>query len=167
MSPTSQQLAIQIPSSTLPDPHWTAYVTALVVPIVALTAAWIAFRQWQIARNKLKLDLYDKRMAVYEVVRKALSVATSHGKLSHDDEIEYLTGIRTAKWLFGPKVATYLEETLWHKIVDFGLHNTMSSSSSGDERTKHVHARAETMKWLMAQYKEIDNLCAPYLQLKH
>lgn len=163
------QLIAQQITSALPeaDPHWTAYVTALVVPVIALIAAWVAFRQWQIARNKLKLDLFDKRMAVYEVVRKTLGVATSHGKLTQNDELEYLSGIRTAQWLFGPDVSKYLQETLWHKIVDFGLHNTMSSGPASDERTRHVHARAETFRWLVDQYEELDKICSPYLLLKH
>jgi len=142
-------------------------VTAVVVPVIALIAAWVAFRQWQIARNKLKLDLYDKRMAVYDAVRKTLGIATSRGRLSQHDEVEYLSGIATTKWLFGREVATYLEETLWHKIVDFGLHNTMSSSPAGDERSRHLQARTEVFRWLVDQYKELDKLCAPYLQLRH
>ena len=168
MHETPQLIAQQITSATPQvGPHWTAYVTAVVVPIIALIAAWIAFRQWQIARNKLKLDLYDKRMVVYEVVRKTLGIATGHGKLTQDDEIAYLSGVRTAQWLFGPEVSKYLQETLWHKIVDLGLHNTMSSGPAGDERARHIHARAETFRWLADQYKEFDKLCSPYLQLRH
>lgn len=166
MHSTSQLIAQQILSASS-SPHWTAYVTALGVPMIALIAAWIAFRQWQIARNKLKLDLYDKRMAVYEVVRKTLGKATSHGKLTQDDEVEYLSGIGSAKWLFGPEVSEYLKETLWHRIVDFGLHNTMSSGPASDERTRHIHARAETIKWLVKQYDEFDRICKPYLHLRH
>lgn len=45
--------------------HWTAYVSAFGLPIVAAVAAAIAFYQWKTARNKLKLDLFEKRIAVY------------------------------------------------------------------------------------------------------
>jgi hypothetical protein len=149
------------------DPHWTAYVTAIAMPIVALMAAWIAFRQSQIARNRLKLDLFEKRMAVYEVVRQTLGAAVSHGKLTAEEELNYLSGTRSAQWLFGPEVFKYLDETLWHKIVDFGLHNTMSQGPQSEERATHIHARAKTVLWLAAQYKEFDKLCASYLTLRH
>ena len=152
----------------MPNPHWTAYLTALALPVIAVIGAWIAFRQSQIARNKLKLDLFDKRMGVYQAVREGLSSAATHGKLTHEEEVKYLIGTRPAQWLFGPEVFTYLDETLWHKIVDLGLHNAMSEGRTNDnERVKHIHARAETMKWLVAQYKEFDKLCADYLTLKH
>jgi hypothetical protein len=150
-----------------PAPQWTAYVTAVVVPIIAVIGAWIAFRQSQIARNKLKLDLYDRRFEVYQTVQKTLGTITVRGKLGLGDEAMYLSGIQTAKWLFGPEVVVYLETNLWRKIVDFGMHNTMSEGPPSEERNEHVRARAEVMKWLMDQHKELDRLCAPYLRLKH
>ena len=51
--------------------HWTEYISPIGIPIIAAIAAWIAFRQFQIARNKLKLDLFDKRMEVYTAVRES------------------------------------------------------------------------------------------------
>lgn len=148
-------------------PHWTAYITAVVIPIIALIAAWIAFRQSQIARNKLKLDLFEKRMAVYETVQKTLGTAASRGRLTPEEEVSYLAGIHSARWLFGPEVFKYLDETLWHKIVDLDLHNSMLKEPPGEERSKHVRERAETLKWLVAQLKEFDKLCINYLSLKH
>ena len=51
-------------------PLWVEYVKALGTPVVAIVAASIAgaiaYRQLRTARNKLKLDLFDKRMAVYQ-----------------------------------------------------------------------------------------------------
>jgi hypothetical protein len=51
-------------------PIWIEYVKALGTPLAALVAAFIggfiAYRQMQTAKNKLKLDLFDKRVAVYK-----------------------------------------------------------------------------------------------------
>ena len=168
MPQTSSVVAQQIMAAPIAaTPHWTAYLTAILVPVIALTAAWIAFRQSQIAKNKLKLDLYDRRIAIYNVVRQALGKATSHGKLNQSDEIEYLSGTREAQWLFGPEVSQYINVTLWHKIAEFDLHNTMSTSTDKDERTRHVEARAKVMTWLSEQYAEFDKICSPYLSLRH
>ncbi len=106
-------------------------------------------------------------MTVYETVRRTLGAAARSGKLTHEEEIEYLVGTRSAHWLFGPEVFKYLDETLWHKIVDLGTHNAMSDGPAGEERTKHIYAAADTLKWLMAQYKEFDKMCEEYLALGH
>ena len=148
------------------EPHWTAYISAIFVPVVALFAAWIAFRQSEIARNKLKLDLFDKRMVVYEAVRATLRAAC-RGKLTQEEELDYFMCIRSAQWLFGPKVFTYLDEVLWGRIVDIELATTMAEVTFGDERTEHIRTQADIKKWLMAQHKEFDALCADALSLKH
>lgn len=111
MHQTSQLIAHQITSATpQADPHWTAYVTAVVVPVIALIAAWIAFRQWQIARNKLKLDLYDKRMAVCEVVRKTLGVAQAKYRRHHVTMSAFVLTLEL--WAWGA-VAAYLRRRLF------------------------------------------------------
>jgi hypothetical protein len=141
--------------------HWIAYVVALI-------GAWIAYQQWCTARNKLKLDLFDRRMVVYECVREALGNAAREGNLSQEEQIAFLSGIQPAKWLFGAEVAIYLEKELWHKIVSLELHNTLSKNNPNeDQRIESIHLRAETMKWLMQQHKEFDELCKPYLTLTH
>jgi len=158
---------VEAPQPIAPAIHWTAYSTAIAGPFIAVIAAWIAFRQWQLARNKLKLDLFDRRMAVYEAVRTMLGKATRAGKLTLEEEVEFLSGVQTAKWLFGPEVQTYLEKELWNKIVDFGYQNTMMASASGNQRAEHIKARTEIFKWIMSQYEQLDKLCKPYLTLRH
>lgn len=149
------------------DPHWTAYVSAVVIPIIALIGAWIAFRQSQIARNKLKLDLFEKRLAVYQVVREALGGVAAKGRLTQEQEFQYLVGIRSARWLFGSEVFDYLDKTLWHEIVEIGLHQTMMDSPQSEERNKHIVAHREAMQWFLDQYKVLDGLCDKYLSLSH
>jgi hypothetical protein len=55
------------------DPHWTAYVTALLTPIVAVFAAYVGYQQWRLNRHKLKLDLFDRRWAIYAATNDMLA----------------------------------------------------------------------------------------------
>lgn len=149
--------------------HWTAYATALTVPVLAFVGATIAYRQWRTAQNKLKLDLFDKRMRVYQAARDALGHIASHGKLGNEQQIAYLSGIQEAKWLFGPEVHTYLSETLWHKFVELELHQTMVYDAPTDhpDRSKHIQLKADALRWLIAQYLALDEKCANYMILGH
>lgn len=146
-------------------PHWTVYLTALGTPIIASIAAWIAFRQSQIAQDKVKFDFYDKRMAIYETVRATL-VSAYKGKLTTEEQLNYFMNARSARWLYGQAVFQYLNETLWNKIVDIEFHTTQIEQTSGGERTEHIYAQTEIKHWIMAQHKEFDKLCAPDLTLK-
>jgi hypothetical protein len=44
----------------------------LVTAFIAAVVAFIAFLQWQTAREKVLLDLFDKRFAVYEELRSVM-----------------------------------------------------------------------------------------------
>ncbi|PXX93811.1 hypothetical protein DIT71_03160 [Marinobacter vulgaris] len=147
--------------------HWADYVSAIGIPVIALIGSWIAFRQFQVSRNKLKHDLFEKRLEIYEAVRNTLGIVARNGKLTQAEEINYLVATRSAKWLFGNEVYLYLDETLWDKIVDLGLHNSILEGPSSEEKKQHAAARGETMKWLISQHSEFDALCAKYLKLRH
>jgi hypothetical protein len=74
-----------------PEPHWTAYVSALLVPLVAIFGFIIAYQQWRTAQNKLKLDLFDRRFEIYHAARKLLAAIMTSGKASDDELFNYLT----------------------------------------------------------------------------
>ena len=149
-------------------PHWTAQVSAFALPLIAVIGAIIAYRQWRTAQNKLKLELFERRMEVYGAARELLGHITRTGKISLDEQFTYLGKIQSAKWLFGPEVVQHLDE-LWEKSADLEMHQSMLSDSDRNdpERAKHIKLKTETLKFLMAQYKVLDQKCAPYLKLGH
>ena len=50
-----------------PDTHnWVSYFSAIMSSCVATMALWVASRQSKTNMAKLRLDLYDKRFAIYE-----------------------------------------------------------------------------------------------------
>ena len=59
------------------EPHWIAYVTLVVsMAAVGLTATF-SYLQWQLARTKLKWDLFDRRWAVYVAAKEFLSTKSA------------------------------------------------------------------------------------------
>ena len=148
-------------------PHWSAYFAALTPLVVAVIAGWIAYRQMQVARDKLKLDLFDRRMAVYEAVRDANGAAVTSAKLTQQQEIDFLKGAKSARWLFGDDVEEYVSKKFWQKLTELSLHVAMSESEDSAERAAHARGRSEVLQWMSNQYKEFDQLCAKYLTLKH
>ncbi|WP_417534974.1 hypothetical protein [Marinobacterium stanieri] len=147
--------------------NWTQYISAIGIPMIAALAAWIAFRQFHIARNKLKLDLFDKRMEVYGAVRDSLKSIAQQGNLTPEQQVQYLQGTRSARWLFGPEVSEYIDKTLWHRIVDLELYHSMSKDHKEPDRSKYIKERAETMKWMIRQHEEFDALVEQYLTIRH
>ncbi|TMJ55760.1 MAG: hypothetical protein E6G85_02970 [Alphaproteobacteria bacterium] len=75
---------------------------------VALFAAMIAFGQWWTARQKLVLDLFEKRFAIFMDLRRLVSEAIQLGKVSQPGSINEV--IARSQFLFGSDVNEHLRE---------------------------------------------------------
>jgi hypothetical protein len=150
------------------DPHWTTYLSALLTPTVAVLGSLIAYRQWCLAQNKLKLDLFDRRFSVYEAARNLLASIMTSGKAKEDEIIKFMVATREAKWVLNAHVAEYLDKQLYLKAIDLqALSSALEGVPGVEERTSNVHRQLEIKKWFLAQYDVLDEHFAPFLQLRH
>jgi hypothetical protein len=150
------------------DPHWTAYLAALLTPTVAVLGSLIAYRQWRTAQNKLKLDLFDRRFAVYSAATTLLASIMGSGMATDEKLFEFLSATRDAKWLLSTEISAYLEKELYHKAVDLQcLATELQDMPRGEERSANVHKQSEIKKWFLKQYEVLDEKFSLYLKLKH
>lgn len=150
------------------DPHWTTYLAALLTPTVAILGSFIAYRQWRLAQNKLKFDLFDRRFSVYQAAQILLASIMTNGKVKDEEVFKFMVATREAKWLLNASVAEYLDKHLYHKAIELqALASELEGVGVGEERTTNVHAQADIKKWFLAQYEVLDEKFAPYLQLRH
>lgn len=150
------------------EPHWTTYLTAMMTPVVACFGAWIAFQQWVTARDKLRLDLYEKRMAVYKTAWETLGVVFTRGDLTREDESAYLQGTAGAQWLFGKEVQEYLSKEFWGQLCE--LHRfvaEMEGLPPGPARAALAQSKGEQRKWFYEQADRMEKLFYPYLGFEH
>lgn len=149
-------------------PHWTTYLSALLTPTVAVLGSLIAYRQWRLAQNKLKLDLFDRRFSVYEAARNLLASIMTSGKAKDEEIFKFMVATREAKWVLNAQVAEYLDKQLYHKAIDLQiLSSELEGVPVGEERTTNVRKQSEIKKWFLAQYDVLDEHFAPFLQLGH
>jgi hypothetical protein len=150
------------------DPHWTTYLAALLTPTVAILGALIAYRQWRLAQNKLKLDLFDRRLSIYEAARTLVASIMTSGKAKDEEVFKFMVATREAKWLLNDSIAQYLDKELYHNAIDLQtLAAELEGVPVGEVRTKNVRAQAEIKKWLLAQFEVLDEKFSPFLQLRH
>jgi hypothetical protein len=53
--------------------------SALLTPLIALIALWIAYQQMKSNRDKVRLDLFEKRMKIFLIVRESLGTILADG----------------------------------------------------------------------------------------
>ena len=150
------------------EPHWTNYLTAMMTPVVACFGVWIAYQQWITARDKLRLDLYERRMEVYAAARAALSAVFARNDLTPAEESTYLRGVAGAQWLYGKDVTKYLHKEFWAKLCDLhSITTQLDGTTSGAARTTLVDQRTVLRKWFLDQHDRMDKLFYPYLGFTH
>ena len=147
---------------------WTDYLSALLTPVVAIFAVTIAYRQWRTAQNKLKLDLFERRHAIYDGVRVYLTSVMVTGRTTSESELKYLEATRGAKWLLNDDIDSYLHKDLWKKICALGcLQAELKDYAFGQEHTRRIHKQVTTMQWFVDQNRVIDEKFAEFLKLRH
>lgn len=149
-------------------PHWTVYLQALLTPVIAFFAVYVAASQWSTARNKLRLDLFEKRYAVYEAAQEFIASIVTSGKVNDESMFTYMAATRAAKWIVSHEVEEYLERELYTPALKLQtLQSMLEGVPAGDERTKNVARQLELKTHFNAQYKQLDIWFSAYLQLSH
>ncbi|MER8581727.1 hypothetical protein NKG95_24060 [Mesorhizobium sp. M1423] len=147
-------------------PQWVQILQALLTPVIALAVGFIAYRQWRTAHSRLVLDLFEKRLAVYERTRRAVSVVNTHGKASPDAEADLLAAMNSAEFLFGKDVRDYLQK-LWERFVRLGAASAMIEGTEGEERKRQIELRSRFALEISRFYYEGSDIFSPYMRMEH
>jgi hypothetical protein len=94
---------------------------AFVALVIGLIAAGITWRQYRVAQAKLKLDLFEKRYAIFKQTEDWLASAMRASESSSDPLPNVsATFFGEAMFLFDADIGAYIEEitTKWNALVE-------------------------------------------------
>jgi hypothetical protein len=130
---------------------------------VARTQAEIAERNWQTSNEKIVLELFERRLAIYEGIRVVIGEVTRGGKAPDELVFQYLTAIDRAPYYFGDEVQGYLETIRLH-LIDLELSNSMLANPTVPDRAIWAERRTEHFLGVTGFYKEAPTIFRPYIQ---
>jgi len=138
-------------------------LTALLTPLIAVIVGYIAYRQWRTAQNRLKLDLFERRLAIHSVARDLIATVTSYGRIENKDIFAFLSGIQQARWLLNERIVQYLEKELWPRVTK--LQELMDTLDSPDQdRASNLRQQRELKEWIAGQRPSLDSQFDPFLK---
>lgn len=137
---------------------------ALLTPMIAIIVAYVAYRQYRTARDKLSLDLFEKRLAVYRKVREAVSMINTSGKPSREADLLLLEAKDAATFLFGDDIEKYLAK-MWERFSRMTYLQHEMKSSDPEKRKKAIQANADLFKEITEFYYEGPDLFAHYMRM--
>ena len=135
-------------------PSWVTVLSAMLTPAVALSVAFIAYRQWRTAQNRLKLDLFDRCLAIHTEALEIISKVAVN-TIETTDLTNFEPAARQARWLLDEEVELYFRKEFIPKVVEL-----LAEYSRRSPDTK------ELFMWILAQEDVLDAKFDRFLKIK-
>jgi hypothetical protein len=139
----------------------------LLTPVIGAIAVYIAWQQWNTNRQKLNLDRYDRRLRIYEEVRKILSIVARDAYASTDDLLKFRTSVSEADFLFGPEVMKYIDEIYKHGLALWRwkqeYRDYTQEKPPGYDHKKVVDEMHKELEWMTTQFEPAKEVFKKYL----
>ena len=142
-------------------------LSALLTPVIAVVTTYIAVQQYRTSRLKFKLEMFEKRYAIYQGVKNFILSAVREANLSNDDFFKFNEETQDAFFLFGERVEKYIDELRSKGSRLRYLNERLSDQSLpiGEERSKLAKEDAELNTWFGNQLLESKQVFKKYLRV--
>jgi hypothetical protein len=130
---------------------WLTAISQIGTLIIGIAVVGVAWQQRQIARHKLRLDLFDRRYKRFEDAQL----------------FEFYAGTSDTEFLFDSAVVAYLEQVRKRAVHMRTVQRVYEHMPVGDERSRHVQAEHDDLVWLTDQLTAMSNVFSPYLAFSH
>jgi hypothetical protein len=133
---------------------------------IAKAQADTAKQAKDIAHDKLRLDLLERRMKVYDAVIKFIRTTQAERRVNMSDVIDLTRDVQVAKWLFEPEIYKFLDTyyttarlaaVSFFNVKEFDVQKEITLS------TEQQLEQEKFLTWLLAQQPVFEALLKPYL----
>ena len=146
-------------------PLWIKILTAMLAPAIACLAAVIAWAQWRVVRRREIMELFERRIAIYEALRNVVGGIVPTGKVTDTDLHDFVVAGDRARFLFGDDIVKFvdhfLDQLLKHQEAEAII--AMGGGAAGYQ--KAVTTKHETFKEITKFYAVFPKLLAPYVRM--
>jgi hypothetical protein len=154
----------------MPTPDFKPYVdlfAALLTPTIGITTAWIAIQQYRLAKERMRRELYDRRLAVYRGVIEVLSAGLIWGCVRGEELAMWAKATAEKGFLFDARLCQYLEEIRKRAVEAWALNLQLNGGQlpAGDRRAEIAGKHGDALQWLSEQLPEMQNRFAKYLRV--
>lgn len=142
--------------------------SALLTPLIAIIAVYIAYQQMLTNKNKLKNELFDRRMKVFEAFQDFIGEVVVKGYAETDD-IKNIHSVKSnIPFLFGEEIEDYRQSLVDNGLKLRSINRKLSDFSlpKGDKRTELANEDYELNTWFSLQFDESIKKFSGYLKIE-
>jgi hypothetical protein len=162
-------VVFQYPAPPKTTNNWPGIVSVLIAGIVAVVGLqqWLLARQQHLlAREKFKLDLFDKRFAVYKSAQQNIVKAIKAQQVRMEEAVRFGHDAQDAVFLFGPEIEKYLE-MVYVKIADLSAVQSKYAQQPTPQEHKEIKEQEKKLVGeLTSELRKLSDVFGPYLKFK-
>jgi len=137
--------------------------------VVGVVGSVIAYFQFRLNRDKLRLDLFGKRFEAYEKLHEFYSEVFRAGCV-RDDMLPLLVQARyKSRFVYGSDIDVFFDD-LWKKAVQMRTLRTKlygpEALPVGPARSKVCEEETALLTWMMDEMERSPKRYAPYLKFE-
>ena len=142
-------------------------LSGFLTPIIAVTTVSIIVLQYKLAKQRWRLDLFDKRFEVYWHTKNFISYVDANARVHSDQVQEFHTKSRDCDFLFSEDVQDYLDELFKQGIK---LQSNTTRMDEMDRSTQDWQRECDTneeiLEWFAKQHDIAKEKFGGYLRLE-
>lgn len=123
--------------------------------------------QLHLARAKVRQDLFERRLSLYDRVREHLSRLIAQQVPTFQQNAAFLQDKKAARWLYGSSVDDVLQ-AIYNRTADFEatVQELDGLPHHDPSRPALIHARKQHNLWFFEQSRHLDDVFGPFLILE-
>ena len=143
------------------------YLQGLLTPVIGCIATYIAIQQWKAKKLEVNLQVYDRRLHVYEAVKKILGIVTRDADVKTEELLTFMSDAAQADFLFGSEIKQYIEE-MYRRGIKLGAANKTYNQNRDKpdfNPRKTVEEQTVQLNWFGQQYDVVTDKFKKYLNV--
>jgi len=136
---------------------------ALLTPAIAAFAVWIAWRQHRTNEDKIRLELFERRMAVYEETKGLFKSFWASWRMDFDEIDTFFRHTAGSVFLFREDVTSYLEEVRGTALNLAAISSELDGAQALDEREKYRDDAKASRAEMRRLSDRLEQVFLPYL----
>jgi hypothetical protein len=154
------------PSNEMTPSTFTIFLS-VITTIVGAAVGWVGFQQFRLARERFKLDLFQKRFAIFEATQKFLPVAL-YAPFTHEQLIKFMLDTDTAVFLFDDDIEKYLTEIQRRATNLWAIHEEQKDLEPASPKRMELGRKREANRDELTELQnQLRDKFSPYLKFKN
>jgi len=149
----------------LADQSLITVLSAALTPVIAVGAAYIAYQNMNTAKHKIKIDLFEKRLKVYNNLKDLTSRLYTNLFPEEDPYLDFVDVLKEAQWLYDKATIEWIDNHIGVNIRDMVIKNDEVEMAEGEDKLRARKEMRALRSSLVAAEHEMRDVFSPFLKI--